>query len=118
MSARILVVDDDIMVLNAMARGLKILGHKITTANRPTDALDMFKKGERFAVVVSDLEMPFMHGDELCLEVQKIAPTPFILCSGHVTVHLRGRECGASAAFMKPVTPSELRETITRLIAG
>lgn len=117
MSARILVVDDNKMVLDATVRGLRITGYKVSTATRPSDALKLFKAGERFAVVVSDLEMPGMHGDEFCREVQKIAPTPFILQSGHSSVIARAAECGASVAFLKPVHPTDLREALAKLIA-
>lgn len=113
---RILLVDDDEMVLNACARGLRITGYEITKVLSPNAALDLFKNGERFAAVVSDLEMPRMHGDELCREVQKIAPTPFIIQSGHGDVHKRADACGAAASFMKPVNPSDLRDALARLI--
>ena len=114
---RILIVDDDAMVLNATARGFRIAGYEITKASDPREALKLFQAGERFAVVVSDLEMPYMHGDELCLEIQKVAPTAVILQSGNSDVTKRAIACGASFGFVKPVDPSTLREAVAELIA-
>ena len=115
----ILLVDDDISVLRAMERGFKIQGVTVKAVSNPVDALDLIKNGERFDAIVSDMEMPRMHGDELCREVRKIEPTiPFILCSGNSQVHARAEECGADAAFDKPVLPSTIKGAIEALIAN
>ncbi len=114
--AKILVLDDDTQQLRAVERGLKLAGHTVVTATCPAKALPLFKAGERFDVVVSDLEMPGMQGDEFCREVQKIARVPFILVSGHVDIHVRARECGAARGFSKPVNPRDLYEALAGLI--
>lgn len=115
---RLLVVDDDVHVLRATERGLRIHGHEVVTANSGTEALDLIRRlGQRFEAIVSDLEMPGMHGDKLCEEVQKIVPTPFILVSGNATVFERASMCGAAASFLKPVTPSDLKDALAQLIS-
>lgn len=116
MAARILVVDDDIPILDAMERGFRIAGFKVTKTFMPREALKMFKAGERFDAVVSDLDMPGMSGAELCEEVQKIADTPFIIQSGNSNVHEIAAACGAHRSFVKPVVPSELAKTINELL--
>jgi len=114
---KILVVDDDEMVLNATVRGLRITGYEVHKALDPTEALTLFKAGERFAVVVSDMEMPGLHGDEFCREVQKIAPTPFILCSGNTDALARAKgEEAVAYTFAKPYSPTALREALAELI--
>ncbi len=113
---RLLIVDDEPLVLKAMARSFRITGYEILTAGHPADALARFQAGERFDAVISDMEMPGMHGDELCREVQKIVSTPFILQSGNPAVTARAIDCGASYGFVKPVDPPMLREAVAELI--
>lgn len=65
MTARILVVDDDPAVLKVVARMVRRLGLEVVTAARPSDALARFVAGERFAVILTDIEMPEMSGLDL-----------------------------------------------------
>jgi DNA-binding NtrC family response regulator len=116
MAARVLVVDDDTMVLNAVSRSLRLYGYDVYTASAPKVALEMVP-ALGIEVVVSDLEMPEMHGDALCREVKKIAPNVgFILHSGSDKVTRRAIDCGASYGFLKPVEPAKLREAVAVLI--
>ena len=122
MATRVLVVDDDAMVLRATARILKRAGFDVTTSQTSDDALFARSAQVRYGnaggfgvdVVVSDLEMPGMHGDALCRAWREldICPTPFILLSGSDTVFERARACGARAAFSKPVDPGVLVEAV------
>lgn len=104
---RVLVVDDDEMVLRATSRVLKAAGFDVLTAPGVRSALSL-APGRDIAVVVSDLEMPVMHGDVFCREWQAVAPTPFILLSGSASVFERALACGARQAFLKPVDPKTL----------
>lgn len=116
MKPRILLVDDDALVLQSTERALSRAGYIVTPADDAILALHLLETGERYEVIVSDLEMPRMHGDEFCLAVQKLAPTPVILCSGSGAVFQRGAACGAAGSFLKPVPCSDLKEAIDRLI--
>ena len=60
---RILVVDDDEMVLNATVRSLKLHGFECVEANHPEIALKLLQEQD-FAAVVSDMMMPGMNGLE------------------------------------------------------
>jgi len=63
-SRRILVVDDEEGVTNALRRSLRREGYEITACNDPKQALVLLK-GETFDMVISDHLMPGMTGIEL-----------------------------------------------------
>lgn len=113
----ILLVDDDAMVLNAVASGLRLAGYAIDKYLSPVEALATFAKDpSRYSAVISDMEMPGFHGDELCRRCRAIDPSiPFILCSGKSEVFARARVCGASRAFQKPYSSAEMKDTLTKL---
>ncbi len=109
---RVLVVDDDELVLKVTARTLVRGGYEVTTALGAEEGLKQLRQ-EWYHAVVSDLEMPGMAGDVLCREAQKIRSTPFILASGnHGVVDERAQACGAKMALYKPVDPKVLREAV------
>ena len=72
MSARILVVDDelDMLALLAMIISEKT-DHKVTTTNNPLEVVQ-FVKERKYDLIISDLKMPIMDGIELITEIKKI----------------------------------------------
>jgi DNA-binding NtrC family response regulator len=55
---RVLVIDDEEGVLNAVRRRLERSGYKVTTSNRPSDAIELISTAEKaFDVVVTDMSM-------------------------------------------------------------
>ena len=104
---RVLVVDDDPMVLRAVTRTLRAGGLEATATANAEEALAKAREAA-FDVVVSDLEMPIMHGDALCRAWRGVTPIPFILLSGSPSVFERALACGARVAFLKPVDPKTL----------
>ncbi len=80
--ARILLVDDEVRVLEAMRRNLRT-HFDITTATSGAEAMDILKHKGPFAVLVSDLRMPGMGGLQLLAEARKLAPdTTRVLLTG------------------------------------
>jgi response regulator RpfG family c-di-GMP phosphodiesterase len=80
---RVLCVDDDAGTLDVLRRTLADI-FDVVTAEGPFEALDLFEAGERFAVVVSDLEMPLMDGVSLLSAIREAAPaTVRVLLTGH-----------------------------------
>jgi CheY-like chemotaxis protein len=115
---RVLVVDDDTAVLAATARMLRLNGYEVTTLADPITALRKIREGQRFDVIVSDLQMPDMHGDELCVRVRAITLIPFILQSGDSVVVERARACGAQRSFIKGTPhPAEFLAAVGDLAA-
>ncbi|GAB5440111.1 MAG: response regulator [Fuerstiella sp.] len=81
-SEKILFVDDDQKILNAMERYfVDIL--PITTVSCPEQGLELFKE-DTFSVIVSDMRMPRMNGIELLTKVRACAPdTVRIMLTGY-----------------------------------
>lgn len=84
---RILVLDDDLLVLSTMRRSLA-REHDVTALSDPREALALFASGSNFDVVFCDLMMPHMTGQELFGVVQEkypaIAPQ-FVFVTGGAT---------------------------------
>lgn len=70
---RVLVVDDDRMVTQAIRRSLRD-GHDVETVTDARVALDRLKAGEPFDLILCDLMMPEMSGMDLYAELAKSAP--------------------------------------------
>ena len=70
---RVLVVDDEPAVGSAVRRTLA-REHDVRVLSSAVEALDLFRAGERFDVIVCDLMMPKMSGMELHAELARIAP--------------------------------------------
>jgi CheY-like chemotaxis protein len=70
---RVLVVDDEPLVVNAVLRSLGN-AHDVKAVLTAQKALDRIDAGERYDVIVCDLMMPQMTGMDLFEELSKIAP--------------------------------------------
>src|SRR5687768_3214121 len=70
---RILVVDDEEIVLVALRETLTRAGYKVSTANDPLPALEMMQT-EKFAVIISDQQMPSMTGLDFLTKAKLIQP--------------------------------------------
>ncbi len=83
---RILVVDDEEMILELLSRTLSRLNYHVTIANSGKDALQIFEQDpDQFDLVLTDLTMPKMTGDELARRIHAVRPTmPIILGTGDV----------------------------------
>ncbi|HZE91842.1 MAG TPA: PAS domain S-box protein [Rhizobacter sp.] len=84
---RILVVDDDPLLLKSMHETLEREGHSVSTANGGQDGIDAFRAaqagGQAFAVVITDLGMPHVDGRKVAIAVKQSSPsTPVIMLTG------------------------------------
>jgi CheY-like chemotaxis protein len=84
---RILIVDDDPLVLQSLRDTLEIDGHLVTTTNGGQAGIDAFHtarvRGEPFAMVITDLGMPHVDGRQVASAVKGTLPgTPVILLTG------------------------------------
>ena len=70
MSHKILIVDDDILVLEALEELLTSSGYEVRVAARGQEALEILDK-EHFDLLILDVVMPKMTGLDLCKEVRK-----------------------------------------------
>ncbi|MFZ5561370.1 MAG: PAS domain S-box protein [Pseudomonadota bacterium] len=84
---RILVVDDDPLVLHSLYDTLQEDGHAVAMAEGGQQGIDAFlearARGEPFAVVITDLGMPYVDGRKVAAAIKAAAPdTPVIMLTG------------------------------------
>jgi CheY-like chemotaxis protein/anti-sigma regulatory factor (Ser/Thr protein kinase) len=84
---RILIVDDDPLVLKALCDTLTVVGHLVTTADGGQAGITRFQDAlataEAFAVVITDLGMPYVDGRQVAAGVKQASPTtPVIMLTG------------------------------------
>jgi len=116
---RILVVDDSPVFLELEETFLSRVGHVIT-ARRADEALELARR-ERPDVVVADLNMPTLGGDEFCRQIKSspdLARTPVILVTGalHSGDHERAVRAGADDVVHKPINRLQLIEAVNRFL--
>lgn len=119
---RILFVDDD-FAINRMAREtLERLGYSVTGRSNGLEALDLFRSHpDEFDLIVTDMTMPKMRGDQLIESVREIRPNlPVLVCTGF-SRHLseeRIREMRINAVLLKPISLPELAQTVRKVLDG
>jgi len=113
---RVLLVDDDGILLETQERILLRLGYAVVPMQTSLEALEEFKKQpHKFDLVITDQTMPRMTGLELAREFIAVRPDiRIILCTGYsesVSEEL-ARSVGISAFLMKPVVLGKLARTV------
>ncbi|MBN2695672.1 response regulator [bacterium] len=80
---KILLVDDEESLLKIEKKILQKLGYTVFDFSNPINALEYFKQHVlKIDLVISDLTMPKMSGEELSVEISKLSETPIIICTG------------------------------------
>lgn len=106
----ILIVDDDLDVLAANARFLRVSGYDVIVSNRATAALEHIKDDDIDAVV-TDLRMPEMDGLVLARHarvIKPLIPIVFFSAYGSVPDVVAAMQLGAVDFLEKPVDPEQL----------
>ena len=115
-SERILFVDDEEVLVKVGVEMLKDLGYDTVGTTSASRALEMFRQApERFDLVITDMTMPDMTGDQLTAEILHYrADVPVIICTGYSKrmSSERALALGIRAFLMKPVSVQELARTI------
>jgi DNA-binding response OmpR family regulator len=86
-SLRLLVVDDDPLLLKALRDTLEAGGHHVVTAEGGQLGIDTFRetlaRGTPFAAVITDLGMPYVDGRQVASAVKHASPsTPVLMLTG------------------------------------
>jgi CheY-like chemotaxis protein len=84
---RILLVDDDPLLLKTLREMLEGDGHVVVAANAGQEGIDAFKescaKGDPFTIVLTDLGMPYVDGRKVASAIKQASPsTPVLLLTG------------------------------------
>ena len=111
---RILVVDDEPSVGDAVKLLLKFDGHEVEATNSGKEALAMFKPG-RFDLVFTDYTMPGMNGDQLAAAIKADAPgQPIVMITAHAGTLPRSPDVDFIVG--KPFRLAQLRDAITKVL--
>ena len=83
----ILLIDDEEMVINIIEMMLKEIGYKVLKAHNGHEGLQLFKTNKsKIDLIISDLEMPNMNGNEVLDKLREIDPEiKVMLSSGALT---------------------------------
>lgn len=116
---RVLLVDDEDMVVRSISIALKRLGYVVTGFTSSAKALEAFRSDpDRFDVVITDYTMPDLTGAALAKELLTIrADIPIILCTGY-SERISGPEAkalGIQEYLRKPITRKALSKAIRRV---
>jgi PAS domain S-box-containing protein len=84
---RILIIDDDPVLLRSLHDVLKADGHTVTASDGGQNGIDTFRRemegGNPFAVVITDLGMPSVDGRKVASAIKAISPsTPLVMLTG------------------------------------
>ncbi len=118
---RILIIDDEEIVLAAFERELEAAGYEVRTSLSGQEALKAAEK-EVFDIVYTDLVMPGMDGTEICRKIKKVSPaTEVILVSGYTTEVEKYSRAFADAGgrteiIKKPLAEDELTRTTEKVL--
>lgn len=117
---RILLVDDEIPILNLQKQIFERLGYKVTEQSSSIEALRVFTTNpDDFDLVVTDMTMPNMTGDNLAKELTSIKPgIPIIICTGfseRMNEDLSKR-IGIKGFLMKPIIKSVMAKEVRRVL--
>jgi len=117
---KILLIDDEDMILSSVTNALKRLGYDVVTAKDSLEALRLFKDTpDEFDLVITDHTMPKMTGVELAPKLMEIRPDiPIILCTGFSDVidEQETKAMGIRALLLKPASIKELGPVISRAL--
>ena len=109
MSARILVVEDDLVVAETLEVYLERAGYGVRLTRDGRDGLALAQSGD-FALVVLDLMIPGLPGLEVCRELRRTSRVPVLMLTARTTEddHVRGFQQGADDYVGKPFSPREV----------
>jgi CheY-like chemotaxis protein len=121
---RILLVDDDPMLIKSLQDTLQEDGHVITASHGGREGIEAFaaavKRGEAFDIVVTDLGMPHVDGRKVAASVKGVSPaTPVILLTGwgQRLIATNDTPAHVDKVLAKPPRLHELRAALTELIS-
>ncbi len=114
---KILVVDDEKKILEVVEAYLEKEGYEVITAEDGKQAMDLFNT-ENPHLVVLDLMLPGLSGEEICSRIRTSSDVPIIMLTAknEENEKLEGLSIGADDYLTKPFSPRELVGRIRALI--
>ena len=119
-SERILLIDDEEQIVSMEQQMLENLGYQVTARTDSEEALHEFsQQPQNFDLVITDMTMPHMTGDQLAKKLLNIKPNlPVILCTGfnEDITEEKALAMGIQKFVMKPVIKNDLATTIRSVL--
>ncbi len=117
---RVLLVDDESAILKMSQQVLTRLGYVVTVSQESPAALELFRNDpQAFDLVITDMTMPHMTGDQLAREMLTIRPDiPVVLCTGYNKKinDETAAEMGIKALVYKPIVKNELARALRNVL--
>ncbi|MCR5789558.1 MAG: response regulator transcription factor [Lachnospiraceae bacterium] len=117
MAVRILIVDDEKLIVKGLKLGLEQDGLETDCAYDGEEALRKIR-AESYDVVLLDVMLPKLTGVEVCREVRAFSDVPIIMVTakGEDDDKIEGLECGADDYVTKPFNLQELKARIRAVL--
>jgi len=116
----ILLVDDELPLVSIGKNILESLGYQVESRTSSIEALELFKAmPEKFDLVVTDMTMPNLRGDQLAKQLMEIRPgIPVILCTGFSSMidEKKALKKGIRAFVFKPFLKHDMAKTIRKVL--
>lgn len=116
---KILIAEDDEMMLKTMEFKLIREGYEVITCSDGKEALEKIVS-ENPDLIISDIEMPFVSGldivNKVKIELQKDIPIIILSAVGLEKTVLKAFELGTDDFITKPFSPNELIVRVKRLL--
>jgi CheY-like chemotaxis protein len=116
------VIDDEPLLLRGLAKSLRSLGLKVTTANSGREGLSLYQRDD-FALVLCDLMMPNFTGQDFYRELEKMgsghAEKVVVVTGGAFTKDtMRFLDRPDVYSLTKPFTLDELKQIVRKHMPG
>lgn len=114
---KILVVDDEKLLVKGIKFNLENEGYQVTAAYDGAAAVDLARK-EAFDLIILDLMMPVLSGTEACMQIREFSDVPIIMLTARSedADKLMGFACGADDYVTKPFNILELKARVRALL--
>jgi CheY-like chemotaxis protein len=116
----LMVVDDEPQVLDVERHILEGAGYQVLQATSPLDAIARLAEGPPLDLLIADLDMPELAGDEMVRRIRATRPNLKVLfVTGHADLLMETPRRWEGEAFLeKPFTEEGLREAVSLLLSG
>ena len=124
MSKRILIIDDEELVIRSLSNALKRSGYEVMVAKRSEDAIIMIEE-EEFDLMISDIRMPGLNGVETVrrifesLKDRNVSKVPAIFITGYADekIETEARSLNPKAYIHKPFDLEEFLKRVKDALA-
>jgi DNA-binding response OmpR family regulator len=115
---RILIIEDEVKLANAIKRALELQNYAVDTAYDGNSGFDL-AVGEEFDLIILDVMLPGIDGIQLCKSIREEGihtPVLMLTAKGQITDKVTGLDVGADDYMIKPFSFEELFARIRALI--